>query len=102
MAAGFPPAEEGEAAGASHGLELVEVVGVKKGVAAVLWEPLRQVAESRDAFPEYLCSRQGGCGFASQFGHKLYLVSGLPRVALLAASRCFLRPLPRLQRSTAS
>ena len=101
MAAGFPAAEEGEAAGATHGLELVEVLGVER-VAAVLWEPLRQVAESRDAFPEYLCSRQGGCGFASQFGHKLYLVSGLPRVALLAASRFLLWLLPRFQRSAAS
>ena len=51
MAAGFPAAEEGEAAGATHGLELVEVLGVE-GVAAALWEHLRQVAESRYVLPE--------------------------------------------------
>ena len=73
MAAGLPPAEEGEAAGASHGLELVEVVGVKKGIAAVLWErSFRQVAESRHDAPEHLCARQGCRGFASQFARKLY------------------------------
>ena len=71
MSAGFTPAEEGEAAGASHGLELVEVVGVNNCVAAVLWEgSFWQVAESRRDAPEYLCSRQGCRGFASQLAHK--------------------------------
>ena len=70
MAAGFPAAEEGEAAGATHGLELVEVVGVNNCVAAVLWEgSFRQVAESRHDAPE-LCARQGCRGFASQLARK--------------------------------
>ena len=90
-AAGVPPAEEREAAG---DLELVEVLGVRKRFAALLWVwAFRQVAESRHASPEYHCEHQGVCGFAVQPRYKIDLERAgaiLPQIPSVFAPSCCL------------
>ena len=90
-AAGVPPAEEREAAG---DLELVEVLGVRKRFAALLWVwAFRQVADSRHDSPEYLFEHQAVCGVASQSRHMLNFErvwAILPQIPSVFAPSCCL------------